>query len=249
MIGVTSLALALLLCLAFASAFKKTVADCYVDKKYVYTHPENVHKESALAHKLLDGLCGIEIGAASYAPFGLKTVNVGLTEKMDPVDHNKYKKHQIRVTGDYARIDIPGNAEDLSNIPTSSVDFVLHSHVWEHLANPLKSLNEWARVVKHRGLLFIMVPHRNALPEDRGRNVTSIKHLTALLDGKQVDPKDVPITGHHTVFSSQLIVQIMHVFNVRHAIDNTRLELVSFLEVDDKIELGHQVCWRVLKGA
>ena len=33
-------------------------------------------KESALAHRLLDGLEGIEIGGSAHNPFGLKTRNV-----------------------------------------------------------------------------------------------------------------------------------------------------------------------------
>jgi len=34
---------------------------------------EHVHHDSALAHSVLDGLAGIEIGAASDAPFGLES--------------------------------------------------------------------------------------------------------------------------------------------------------------------------------
>jgi predicted SAM-dependent methyltransferase len=218
-----------------------------VDKKYVYTKPENVHKESKLAHQLLDGLCGVEIGAASYAPFGLRTVNVGLTAEMDPVDFEMYKQHQIEVTGDYSRIDIPGDAENLTAIADSSADFVLHSHVWEHLHNPLRSLHEWVRVVKNGGLIFVMVPHRNALSTDRSRNITSIKYLSALLDGQSPDLRNVPHRGHHTVFSPHLLMQIQHAFNARHVSSGIHLELVSFLEMDDKIQLGHQICWRVVK--
>ena len=36
-----------------------------------------VHQESMIAHQYLDGLCGLELGSASYAPFGLKTATVG----------------------------------------------------------------------------------------------------------------------------------------------------------------------------
>jgi predicted SAM-dependent methyltransferase len=234
-------------CIILPMAFATSIADCYVNKGYNYTKPENVHPESRLAHILLDGLCGIEIGAASYAPFGLKTVNMGLSEEMDKKDYDKYKHHQIDVTGDYSRIDIPGNAEDLSAIETSTADFVLHSHVWEHLHNPLRALNEWARVVKHAGLLFIMVPHRKALTTDQTRNLTTIKYLADLLDGQPPNLADVPHRGHHTVFSTHLLFQIQHAFNAQHAKEGMHLELVSFLEMDDKIHLGHQICWRVMK--
>lgn len=48
--------------------------------RIIEVHPENslrvVHPESQLAHRYLDGLQGIEIGAAAYAPFGLDSLNI-----------------------------------------------------------------------------------------------------------------------------------------------------------------------------
>src|SRR3954468_17271504 len=43
--------------------------------------------------------------------------------------------------------------------PDSSCDFVLSSHVLEHLANPLRALMEWRRVLRPGGKLFMLVPH------------------------------------------------------------------------------------------
>jgi len=39
-------------------------------------------KESALAHKLLDGLAGLEIGGSAHNSFGLKTRNVDYTAEL-----------------------------------------------------------------------------------------------------------------------------------------------------------------------
>ena len=39
-----------------------------------------IFPEHRLAHELLDGLSGLEIGAAAYNPFGLKTRNVASPE-------------------------------------------------------------------------------------------------------------------------------------------------------------------------
>ena len=54
-----------------------------------------MHPESKFAHKLLDGLRGIEIGASSYSPFGLKTLNVDFSD--DP--NGSFQKVQIKYTG------------------------------------------------------------------------------------------------------------------------------------------------------
>jgi hypothetical protein len=59
-------------------------------------------KESLLAHKLLDGLEGIEIGGSAHNPFGLKTRNVDYTDKMDTV----FKQAEIEMCGDALPVDI-----------------------------------------------------------------------------------------------------------------------------------------------
>jgi hypothetical protein len=46
------------------------------------------HLESKLAHSLLDGLRGIEIGPSTHNPFGLNTRNVG---HHDPVYEQEQK--------------------------------------------------------------------------------------------------------------------------------------------------------------
>ena len=55
--------------------------------------------ESKLAHSLLDGLRGIEIGPSTHNPFGLDTRNVG---HHDPV----YEQEQRSLTGSFAHIHI-----------------------------------------------------------------------------------------------------------------------------------------------
>jgi len=71
---------------------------------------------------------------------------------------------------------IVGEATDMAEVPSASYDFVLASHVLEHLANPLKGLNEWTRVLKPGGILVLVVPHRDSTFDHR-RPVTTMEHL------------------------------------------------------------------------
>jgi SAM-dependent methyltransferase len=67
-------------------------------------------------------------------------------------------------------------ASDLHCIEDSSYDFILSSHCIEHLANPLKGLTEWIRVLRQRGLLVLVVPHKDGTFDHR-RPTTSLKHM------------------------------------------------------------------------
>jgi SAM-dependent methyltransferase len=52
-----------------------------------------------------------------------------------------------------------GDGSFLSSISDESYDFVLSSHNLEHFANPIRALKEWGRVLKHGGLMVVVLPH------------------------------------------------------------------------------------------
>ncbi|MFT3682433.1 MAG: class I SAM-dependent methyltransferase [Ferruginibacter sp.] len=67
-------------------------------------------------------------------------------------------------------------ASDLSLIPGSKYDFVISSHCLEHVANPLKAVSEWLRVLKKDGIILIVLPNKE-YTFDHNRPVTKIAHL------------------------------------------------------------------------
>lgn len=67
-------------------------------------------------------------------------------------------------------------ANQLDPIDSERYDFLLTSHCLEHLADPLRGLNEWRRVLKPEGVLAMVVPHRDAT-FDRRRPITTLAHL------------------------------------------------------------------------
>jgi len=208
-----------------------------------------IFPESKLAHQFLDGLAGLEIGPAAHNPFGLNTRNVGLSADRDSVDYEFYRQSQVERCGSFAPIDI---SADAANIPMadSSTDFVLHSHVWEHLPNPLLALEEWVRITKSGGYIFVIVPKRDAAPSDRDRALTS---LTSLVQRYKREHREEPAQtrergsgrGHYTVFSPGLLREIASWFNDSH--HRWTLEEVAFQETDDKVGNGHTIVWRVRK--
>jgi SAM-dependent methyltransferase len=67
-------------------------------------------------------------------------------------------------------------ASELSSIDDNSYDFLLSSHVIEHLANPLKAVTEWKRVIKPGGLMVIIAPDKQRT-YDHKRPLTSFEHI------------------------------------------------------------------------
>jgi SAM-dependent methyltransferase len=126
-------------------------------------------RDSALAHRWLDGLKGVEIGGAAHNAFHLDTLNVDRTRDMDTV----YKREELECAGVAMAVDVVAEGDDLP-FPDDAFDFVLASHVLEHLPDPIRALQEWRRVA--RRYVFVVLPHRDRT-FDRDRPVTPVDEL------------------------------------------------------------------------
>ena len=68
------------------------------------------------------------------------------------------------------------DATDLGVVATGTYDVVLSSHTLEHIANPLRALREWLRILRPGGTLCVIVPQREATFDHR-RPLTTLEHL------------------------------------------------------------------------
>jgi SAM-dependent methyltransferase len=123
---------------------------------------------SPFVSSYLNGLKGIEIGAASYRRYYLDAINVDRYGS----DHG-YKKHERRMVGHAAKVDVIARGEELP-FEDGSYDFVFSSHVIEHIPDPIGGLYEWVRVA--RRLVVVVVPHRDRT-FDAERPLTSVDEL------------------------------------------------------------------------
>lgn len=65
---------------------------------------------------------------------------------------------------------------DLSAVPPASYDFLLSSNCLEHIANPLKALLEWKKIVRIGGAIVLILPNPKCNFDHR-RPVTAFEHL------------------------------------------------------------------------
>jgi len=120
--------------------------------------PRFLARESALAHRYLDGLRGVEIGGSIHNPFGLNTLNADYTSSTDTT----FKQAEIEIADKTLPVDIVASADALP-LRDKSVDFVVSSHVLEHLPDPIKTLKEWYRVIRPGGYIFMIIPHKERI--------------------------------------------------------------------------------------
>jgi SAM-dependent methyltransferase len=71
---------------------------------------------------------------------------------------------------------IINDAVDMSAIQNETYDFCFSSHSLEHIANPLKAVSEWLRVIKAGGHIILIVPEKSVC-FDHKRNYSKFSTL------------------------------------------------------------------------
>lgn len=139
-------------------------------------------------------------------------------------------------------------ASHFPDIGTGAFDFVLSSHVIEHLANPLRGLQEWGRVLREGGVLVLIVPHRDATFDHR-RPVTKIEHLREDFekDMGEDDKTHIPEVLELHDFDRDLWADNREEFRARCE-DNTRNRCVHHHVFDTElaIRMVNQAGFRIL---
>jgi SAM-dependent methyltransferase len=186
-------------------------------------------KESATAHRYLDGLKGIEIGGSAHNAFGLDTINVDRYESMETI----YKKAEFELCGEKMKVDILAEGHILP-FADKSFDFVINSHVLEHIYDPIAALIEWKRVA--RQYIFCVIPHKDRT-FDRHRPLTTWKELLERHHNPQKDNTDT----HWTVWTTQSFLEMIPELNKI----SPGFQLLEYLDVDDKVGNGFTIIFEI----
>lgn len=126
-----------------------------------------------LASRYLKGN-GIEIGAL-HSP--LKIPVEAKVQYLDRMSAAKLKQTYPELAEcELVEVDIIDDGETVSSILDNSLDFIIANHMIEHCQNPIFSIENWLRVLKPGGTLYIAVPDKR-YTFDYDRPVTSLEHL------------------------------------------------------------------------
>lgn len=148
---------------------------------FKYRGSELPEAEQYCAH--LKGKVGLEIGGPSTL-FATKLPIYQVVQGLDGVNFSAstiwegclQAGNTFRFHGWKKGRQFVADATDLSRIDSASYDFLLSSNCLEHVANPLKAMKEWVRVVKGGGHLLLVLPNK-AANFDHRRPLTEFQHL------------------------------------------------------------------------
>ena len=115
-----------------------------------------------ILYKITEEKNGIEIGGPSESGINIYKV----ANNMDNIifsnntvwytcctDYNYFENKKGKV--------IINDTVNITLVENEQYDFLFSSHSLEHIANPLKAINEWLRIIKRDGYVIIVVPEKS----------------------------------------------------------------------------------------
>lgn len=129
-------------------------------------------------YEVFSGKVGLEVGGPSDIFSGIYNV----CQSCDGVNFSEHTVWSDNSMPDYIYSSkklgdiIIADATDLHKIANDSYEFLISSNNLEHIANPLKALREFSRVVKPGGVICILVPNKE-YTFDHNREFTSFAHI------------------------------------------------------------------------
>ncbi len=122
--------------------------------------PLERHPFQFLLSRVVPDALGLEIGAHTNPAAGLSPF---------------YTDAVAAFAGSAGRVDFLSDARALP-LPDDTLDYLVSSHVLEHLPDPLAALYEWHRVLRPGGFLYLVVPDQR-FTFDAPRPTTTPEHL------------------------------------------------------------------------
>ena len=136
-----------------------------------------IARRALFSHHLMGS--GVELGPGHNPyPLDLPGIDVRYVDRWEP-DANSELFPELGEEAAFPRPDIIANLDRdrLGALDDASVDFVIASHVLEHLADPIGILDAIHRVLRPGGVLLILLPDRHRT-FDQFRDPTDLDHLT-----------------------------------------------------------------------
>jgi len=200
---------------------------------------------------------GVEIGPG-HVPFPVpETVTVSYVDRWEPTE-NSALFPELGESPGFPKPDIVSNLDVdlLGALADESQDFVIASHIIEHLANPLAMLVDIHRVLRAGGLLILVVPDRH-VTFDRSRQPTPLVHLIDEYahDVREVDDTHVKeylvsrqmdddANGSHASIHDLTVENIA--LHRRRSVHAHVWDIDEFLQLLDYAALELGVRWRVI---
>lgn len=131
---------------------------------------------------------GIEIGAQG-SPLQVDR-NKATVTYVDRISNEQNTTLHHLSAQELTSIDVLAEADNLDMFKNESFDFVIANHLLEHIPNPLAALEEWLRILRDNGVLYLSLPNCCCNEYDFQRKPVNVDHIIDDFQNQHKDRKE-----------------------------------------------------------
>ena len=150
--------------------------NCY--ERHLHRYPKEKYILFNTLANITFNKIGCEIGGPSSATGEVLYQNATIVDNVIFSTNTIWSSHtdEYNYYGNKTGKVIIDDAVNISHVGNECYDFLFSSHSLEHIANPLKAINEWLRIIKNGGYIIIIVPEKSVC-FDHKRNYSRFSTL------------------------------------------------------------------------
>ena len=188
---------------------------------YSYTS-NTIKEEERVILDIVRNRDGLEIGGPSKCNNIYNNIN-----KLDNITIFKTGEREYNIKNKKLGIEYVKDTTNLTNIKNNTYDFILVSNTLEYIANPIKAIKEWLRILKQNGFIIMIFDNISETDDNKF-------HLKKIIENYEKNIGEDDLSVLPSILSKSKTNETF----IRECLNNYHLRKIEHFNYNEKLLSG-----------
>ena len=188
---------------------------------YSYTS-NTIKEEEKVILDIVRNRDGLEIGGPSNCNNIYNNIN-----KLDNITIFKNGEREYNIKNKKLGIEYVKDTTNLTNIKNNTYDFILVSNTLEYIANPIKAIKEWLRILKQNGFIIMIFDNISETDDNKF-------HLKKIIENYEKNIGEDDLSVLPSILSKSKTNETF----IRECLNNYHLRKIEHFNYNEKLLSG-----------
>lgn len=188
---------------------------------YSYTS-NTIKEEERVILDIVRNRDGLEIGGPSNCNNIYNNIN-----KLDNITIFKNGEREYNIKNKKLGVEYVKDTTNLTNIKNNTYDFILVSNTLEYIANPIKAIKEWLRILKQNGFIIMIFDNISETDDNKF-------HLKKIIENYEKNIGEDDLSVLPSILSKSKTNETF----IRECLNNYHLRKIEHFNYNEKLLSG-----------
>lgn len=187
-----------------------------------YSYTINTPVEENFILDIVRNNNGLEIGGPSNCDYIYNNIN-----KLDNITIFDNGKRDYNIKNKKLGVEYVKDTTNLTNIKNNTYDFILVSNTLEYIANPIKAIKEWLRILKQNGFIIMIFDNISETDDNKF-------HLKKIIENYEKNIGEDDLSVLPSILSKSKTNETF----IRECLNNYHLRKIEHFNYNEKLLSG-----------